>query len=197
MTIGITINEVLRDFIGQLTYTYEKYIKETDINEDDVKSLELLDYFKFDNVEAMNHFIYKEAALEIFGHADQKTPNLINHFNEFISNILDEEEHEIVIVSREADKSIPSTFFFLSKLGCRIPKVEFVTAYEDKWNNVDLLITANPKALEMQPKNKTSIKIKTSYNEDSKADYEFDSLIDLIRDEDAFDVIIKKAKKKK
>ena len=28
MKIGITLNEVLRDFIGQLAYTYDKYVGE-------------------------------------------------------------------------------------------------------------------------------------------------------------------------
>lgn len=196
MRIGVTIDEVLRDFIGQLIHTYEKYINTVDIDENDVKSFDLLNYFKFNNIEAMNDFIYKEAALEIFGHADQMSPNLMNHFNSFITDIIDEEEHEIKIISREADKSIPSTFFFLSKLGCRISKVEFVTKYENMWDNVDILITATPKALETKPNNKISIKINSSYNTDIESDYEYNGLIDLINDEDGYNKIIKTTKQK-
>jgi hypothetical protein len=35
MKIGIGINEVLRDFIGQLTYTYTKYDEDCAITEGD------------------------------------------------------------------------------------------------------------------------------------------------------------------
>jgi hypothetical protein len=58
MKIGISINEVLRDFIGQLTYTYNKYIEETNIKENDVTSFNLIDFFKFNNVDELNKFLY-------------------------------------------------------------------------------------------------------------------------------------------
>jgi cytidylate kinase len=48
MKIGISINEVLRDFIGQLAYTYDKYIGETDVTEGDVTNFNLIEFFKFD-----------------------------------------------------------------------------------------------------------------------------------------------------
>ena len=105
--IGITLNEVLRDFIGQLAYTYEKYIGDFDLTEDQITSFDLIEYFKFDTIDKMNKFIYDEAALEIFGHADQLHDNIMNSFNNLIMDIEDEEEHEIEIVSREIIKSIP------------------------------------------------------------------------------------------
>jgi hypothetical protein len=54
-----------------------------------------------------------------FGHADQLSDGLINHFNIFLGEIKDEEEHQIELVSREG-KVDPSTFFFLSKLGVKL-----------------------------------------------------------------------------
>ena len=50
MKIGISINEVLRSFISQLAYTYDKYISECKIKEDEVKSFNLIEYFKFDDI---------------------------------------------------------------------------------------------------------------------------------------------------
>ena len=132
--IGITLNEVLRDFIGQLAYTYEKYIGSVDLTEDQITNFDLIEYFKFDTIDKMNKFIYDEAALEIFGHADQLHDNIMNSFNNLIMDIEDEEEHEIEIVSREIIKSVPATFFFLSKLSCKIKNIRFVKNYEDYWD---------------------------------------------------------------
>lgn len=184
MKIGITINEVLRDYIGQVTYTYNKYIAPCDIKEGEVTNFNLIEFFKFDDMSKLNTFLYLEAALEIFGHADQVSDGLMNHFNNFLMEMNDEGEHEIELISREANKAIPSTFFFLSKTGCRANNVRFVTAYEDKWKGVDVLITANPQTLELKPSGKISVKVKTSYNKDTPADYEIDSLLDFMKDEE-------------
>jgi 5'(3')-deoxyribonucleotidase len=184
MKIGISINEVLRDFIGQLTYTYDKYIEESDIKEGDVTNFNLIEFFKFDDINKLNSFLYLEAPLEIFGHADQMSDGLMNHFNHFLTDIIDDEEHEIELVSREIDKSIPSTYFFLSKTSCRANKLRFVSQHIEEWDGLDVLITANPIALENKPTNKISVKVKASYNKDVKADYEIDSILDLIRNED-------------
>ncbi len=184
MKIGITINEVLRDFIGQFAYTYNKYIEEIDITNDDITSFNLIEHFKFDDINKLNRFLYLEAPLEIFGHADQMSDGLMNHFNNFLTEIGDEGEHEIILISREVEKSIPSTFFFLSKTGCRIKNIKFVLNYDEKWEDVDVLITANPKTLELKPSGKISIKVKTSYNNDASSDYELDSLLDFINNEE-------------
>lgn len=190
MKIGVDLNEVLRDFIGQFAYTYEKYIGPIDLKENPVTSFDLIEHFKFDSVDEMNKFLYLEAALEIFGHADQLHENIMNQFNMFLMDIKDDEEHEIIIVSREAVKSIPSTYFFLSKLGCRADKIIFTQNHEDMWNDVDALITANPKALETKPEDKISIKIKSTYNEHAKADFELDDLLVFMKDEDLRDKIL-------
>jgi len=182
--IGISLNEVLRDYIGQFNYTYDKYIGPSDVNENDITNFNLIEFFKFDNVEKLNKFLYQEASLEVFGHADQVSEGLMSHFNTFLMDIKDDGEHEIELVSREAEKSIPSTYFFLSKTGCKIDRIRFVTDYIKKWDNIDVLITANPQALIAKPNGKISIKVKTSYNSDISADYEIDSMLEFIRNED-------------
>jgi hypothetical protein len=73
-------------------------------------------------------------------------------------------------------KSNPQ-LFFLSKTGCKIENIRFVTDYAKKWDGIDVLITANPKALESKPEGKISIKVNASYNKKNvSADYEIDSL---------------------
>lgn len=183
MRIGISINEVLRDFIGQFIYTYKKYVDETTIKEEDITTLDLLKYFNFSSLDELNKFLYLEAPLEIFGHADQLTDGLMNHFNTFLMDVKDDNLHEIELVSKEANKSIPSTFFFLSKTGCRIENIRFIQDSTKEWDGVDLLITANPDALRNKPNGKISLKIKAPYNQDIRADLELDSILDFIKDE--------------
>jgi len=183
MKIGITINEVLRNFIGQLAFTYEKYVGDIDITEEDVTNFNLIEFFKFDDINKLNSFLYLEAPLEIFGHAGQMSDGLMNHFNNFILEMRDDGEHEVELISLEVDKSIPSTFFFLSKLGAKIPNIRFVNKYEDKWNGIDVLITANPKTLECKPSGKIGVKVNCPYNKETKSDYEVNSLLDFIKNE--------------
>ena len=184
MKIGITLNEVLRDYVGQLAYTYDKYVGENGVTEEDITNFNLIEFFKFEDINKFNTFLYLEAPLEIFGHADQMSDGLMNHFNTFLMDIKDDEEHEIEIVSREIDKSIPSTYFFLSKTSCRIDKVRFVSDYASKWDGLDVLITANPQALEAKPSGKISVKVNTTYNKDVVADFEIDSILEFIKNED-------------
>jgi hypothetical protein len=95
----------------------------------------------------------------------------------------DDGEHEIELVSKEANKSNPSTFFFLSKTGCSANKNRFVKDSKKEWDGVDMLITANPDALKNKPSGKISVKIKSSYNKDVSADFELNSILDFIKDE--------------
>jgi 5'(3')-deoxyribonucleotidase len=182
--IGISINEVLRDTLSQMDYTYSKYISGEDstTTKDDIVSFNLEEHFKFDSKKDLNRFLYDEASLEIFGHADQMYDNLMTKFNMFLVDIEEEEEHTIELVSREFLKSIPSTFFFLSKLGCRATNIRFVKQNDEEWGDVDVLITANPVALENKPDGKISVKIKAPYNQNVISDYELESIVDFITD---------------
>jgi hypothetical protein len=189
MKIVISINEVLRDFVGQFLYTYDKYIEKTNYEISDIDDLNLTKFFKFNSIEELNKFLYLEAPLEIFGHADLTSEGLMTHFNRFIEEMKDE-DIQTEIVSREVNKGIPSTFFFLSKTGCRIENIRFVSTSAQEWGDGDILITANPDALLSKPINKISIKIKTAYNKNVSADYELDSILDIIKDENLINKIM-------
>jgi 5'(3')-deoxyribonucleotidase len=182
MNIGISINEVLRDFLTQFIYTYDKYIEKTEIKVEEITEYDLMKHFKFENVDKLNTFLYLESPLEIFGHADQLHNNLMNHFNEFLNDIEFDGEHHVKLVSREVNKSIPSTLFFLSKTGCRAQSINFVKNHIDEWDGVDILITANPVALLNKPENKISVKITAPYNKDVSADYEISSILEFFKD---------------
>lgn len=190
MRIGITLNDVIRDFLSQLKYTYNKYYQ-IDLTDTEIDSWDLLKFFDFKTEEKLNDFLYSDAPLEIFGHADQLYPNLCSKLNQFIEDVSDDGEHEVIILSRDAHKSRPSTLFFLTKLGFTGDQIKFVLDTSKKWDGIDVLITANPIALSSKPDGKTSVKIKTTYNTDAVADFEFDSILDIISDETVINKILK------
>jgi len=189
MKIGITLNEVIRDFIGQFKYVYGKYYK-ADLDEVDVDEWDLIKFFPFPNETKLNEFLYSDAPMEIFAHADQLHNNIGTILNKFISEINDDEEHEVVMISRDAHKSRPSTLFFLSKLGFTGNNIKFVTDTAKKWDDIDILVTANPIALEAKPEGKISVKINASYNTDTEADFSLDSILDFVTDEVTFNEIV-------
>ena len=215
MRIGIAIDGVLRDFFSQLAYVHGKYIAEISQRQieagEDPEALirelnisdknapnytpftdyaDMEDFFSFEGIDEMNDFLYKKAALEIFGQADITYPSIVNQFNNFLMEMEDEGEHEIILVSREALVSIPSTYFFLSKTVCKVKNIRFYTKFEDKWNDVDVLITANPRVLAAKPDGKIGVKCKTHYNESASTDFEIESLKDFMLDEELRNTIL-------
>ena len=191
--IGITIDEVLRDFVGQLAYTYTKYVDgDFNLKEDSIVSDDFNSFFKFDNINEFNEFIYDEAALEIFGHADQLHENIMTNFNNFLIEIEDEEDFEITLITEGVSKAIPSTLFFLSKLSCRAKNIKFINEYnEEVLSELDVLVSATPKALNSLSSDKKSIKINTTYNKSVDSNYSFNTLMEFMDSEE----LINKLKK--
>jgi len=76
------------------------------------------------------------------------------------------DEHEILIVSDEIAKSKPATLFFISKFGCQLEKVKFYSkvTMNNLWEELDILVTANPELIINHPKDKKIIKFNTTYN---------------------------------
>ena len=187
--IGITLNDVIRDFMGQLKYVYAKYYGD-DLEEVEITDFNLLKYFKFDTEKKFNDFLYSEAPMEIFAHADQLHNNIGALLNVFIADINDYEEHEIVIMSRDAHKARPSTLFFLSKLGFTGNNIKFFNDTNKMWDNIDILVSANPKVLGNKPEGKISVKINTTYNKEIETDFELDDILMFICDENNFNKIV-------
>lgn len=194
--IGIDINDTIRAFTEQLEYTYNKYIPNSiNLKDNPMLSFDLLKYFPFENNEQLNNFLYREASLEIFGHADELHTNLINQLNIFVIEMADFGGHKISLVSREVVSAIPSTCFFLSKTACRVETIRFVQKYSDMWEDVDILITANPDVLKEKPGDKVSVKVKTTYNTDVESDFTIDSLFDFMTNNKIRTEIMNKVKK--
>lgn len=198
MRVGIALDGVVRDFIGKLELVYDKYYPEefdeegenTELEERKIVDFDLLKYFPFTGgTEDLNNFLYIDSPLEIFGHAGESTPNSVEYLNQ-LHNIIEDMGHTPVVISKELANSKPSTLFFLSKLSCKANTIQFVREYTNKWDHVDVLITANPITLEGKPQGKISIKVINKYNNDSDSDYTIVDLKELVEDKKTLEKIL-------
>lgn len=197
MKIGITIDGVIRDFITKFELVYDKYYpivnEETGENvsvKREIKDLELIKYFKFSGgTKELNKFMYVDASLEIFGHAGEVKLNSVEHLNQ-LHNLIEDMGHTPIVISKELNNSKPATLFFLSKLSCKVNNIKFVRDYENKWDHVDVLITASPETLMSKPVDKISIKVINTYNKNCKSDYTIVDLKELLEDKNTLNKIL-------
>jgi hypothetical protein len=198
MRVGIALDGVVRNFMGQIEKIYDKYyppefdedVENTESEERVIDGFDLLSYFPFTGgTEDLNTFMYIESSLEIFGHASEVKPNAVEYLNQ-LHNIIEDMGHTPVVVSKELANSKPSTLFFLSKLSCKVNNIQFVRDYEKKWDHVDVLITANPITIDAKPQGKISIKVINNYNKKSNSDYTIVDLKELIDDRKLLEKIL-------
>lgn len=207
MRIAIDVNGVLRDTILKIEQIYSKHYLDNNIDESlktytldesgntevndvvesdfkyemilPVTSSELSEHFKFPSKEDFFNFLFEDFTMEIFGHSPSVETFTFNILNDIYLEL--REKHDFLIVSNEIGKSKPSTLFFLSKFGCLLEKVKFFSDFtiNSMWNEIDVLLTANPVLLLSHPKDKIIIKYNTSYNENIKSDIEINNLKEL------------------
>jgi hypothetical protein len=144
-----------------------------------VTSLDLGSHFSFPSKDELYSFMYEEYTMELFGHAPSTEMSSFNILNDIYYNLRD--SYDLTIVSDEIGRSKPSSLFFLSKFGCLLEKVFFYSEItkNNMWDEVDILLTANPDLLLNKPDNKIVIKFITDYNKHVESDYEILSLSDL------------------
>jgi hypothetical protein len=185
--IGVEINGVLRDTLKKISEVYEKWYIENPYREEESKgeiiseltSLEIMKHLKFKDDDELYNFLYKEFAMEIFGHAGSVEYNGMNDLNEFYVEM--REDHDIIVVSDEIGKSKPASLFFLSKFGCLVESVKFYSesTINSLWSSVDVLLTANPNLLLNHPDSVTVIKYDSSYNKDIESKHSITSIKEL------------------
>ena len=202
MRIGIEINGVLRDTIGKFTQLYEKHMIEENETEgktfdidmsgnteeiinsedfeykilSDVSSLNLIDHFRFNDETELYSFMYEDFVMQIFGHAGSTETFTFNDLNDIYLKYRD--SNEMVIVSDEMGRSKPASLFFLSKFGCLLEKVKFYSnsTINSMWDEIDVLLTANPTILLEKPKDKIVVKFNTNYNKNVNCENEISTL---------------------
>ncbi len=213
MKIGIEINGVLRDTIGKFTQLYEKHMIEENESDNqvfemdlsgnteelvsvekfeykilsDVTSLNLMNHFSFNDDDDLYKFMYNDFVMQIFGHAGSTETFTFNDLNDIYLKYRD--NHELLIVSDEIGKSKPASLFFLSKFGCQLEKIKFYSnlTKNTMWDEIDILLTANPDLILEKPNDKIVVKYNTIYNKDVNSDYEISTLKE-------FDEILQKLK---
>jgi len=195
MKIGVSIDNVLRDYFGQIENTFQKYfageddepieVEDYDLEkwivfpEEEIKQAELEfnpdfneDVFFEDESETilnsvktkvtLQEFMYEKCTLEIFGYANEVVSSAVETLNNLI---LENPQHEFIIITREGGLMIPSTLFFLSKTRCTCPNIKFVTEYSKVWDYVDVMITDHPEILNSKPLEKISVVVDKDYNQ--------------------------------
>ena len=186
--IGFDINGVLRNTIGKIEQTYEKYylLKTDGIDDEEesfqyemslpVTSLDLKEHFKFKDDEELYSFLYDEFAMEIFGHAQSAEYSTFNDLHQLYLNYRD--ENDLIIVSDEISKSKPATLFFLSKFICQLEKIKFFSnlTINSMWDEIDILLTSNPSLLLNKPSDKIVVKYETEYNKHIESEYTITTL---------------------
>jgi hypothetical protein len=144
--------------------------------------------FPFSSKVEYNRFVYQDYPFELFGSCEPTSREVSANLTNWVRNLKDidtEEPIDVIIVSTmEYDLSIQSTYFFLSKLGCKVRETYFPTDSLTIWDKCDILITANPKLLNNKPTDKISIKINTEYNKDCQSDYAFQTLEGFLNNEE-------------
>lgn len=204
MKIGIEINGVLRNTIEKISQIYQKnYIDapfapqtyQIDLSGETemelitepfvyeinlpITSLTLTNHFKFQNEDEYYSFLYEEHPMEIFGHAQSAEYSTFHDLNDIYRTLRD--NHDFIIVSDEIGKSKPASLFFLSKFGCEIEKIKFYSnsTINSMWDEIDILLTANPALLLNHPENKILIKYKTEYNTEINFQYEIEKISEI------------------
>jgi hypothetical protein len=189
MVIGITINNILRDHIEQLSKIYnivtgdepiqpinpfdleksfptkqnDQQVSEFKVNEEQT-DFELNESDENFNV---HDFMYQEASFEVFGRSEESVSGILLKLKEYEKKL----KVKFVLLNKESSRSKCATLFFLSKNNFDFNKILFPNDYKGFWDEVDALISDDPKILKKKPKNKISIKVKNEFNLDIKSDF--------------------------
>jgi hypothetical protein len=197
MKIAIDLNDVLRAYTRNFAKVFKQEYDHTfDSETIEITTNNLEKVFPFENKTEYNRFVYQDYPFELFGKCDamtKETPASLTLWTNRIKDIDTEEPIDVMIVSAmEYGLSIQSSYFFLSKLGCKVREVYFPTDSLTIWDKCDVLVTANPKLLENKPEGKISIKIVADYNSENVADETFTNVCDFFADLNNVEKYLKK-----
>lgn len=194
--IAIELNHVLRNVNKQILKYYQKDINpELDLDEIDEKD-DVFKYVDFDSRRSRNEFIYIDYPYEIFGCAKTMTKNLPTEMNNWLSELTNYEDDEVYVYFYSLEEealTIQSTYFFLSKIGTRVRKVVFPQNIDELKGECDVIITANNEVIERFAGDKDVYKIlinrPTNADSKEKADKNYDSLSDILGDDELLNTL--------
>ena len=165
MKIAISINGILRDLLGKIKKVHKKYYDsdvEEDLNYDNIKEL-----LNFKDQDELLEFLYREAPMEIFGHATEIKNNFIRSLNE-LAGI--NKDYTFTLISDEVGRGIPATFWFLAKYGCTIKNIKFynIRQVNNLWDEFDLIFTNDEPIIKSKPVDKQLYTLNVSEEIDSE-----------------------------
>ena len=197
LRIGIEINHVMRNLNRQLIKYYQKDIDPTlDDTEIDIRNEDVLNkYIKFKNKKAKNQFLTVDYAYEIFGCAKTSDNRLTEHFVQWQYDVTnyDKDDVEIILFSmNEAELTIQSTLFFLSKIGTRVRKVLFPRSIKEVEDECDVIIAASNEVLDkVDGERNVLVCVERGFNEGhrDKARLSYLTMTDIIDDKAFLDKV--------
>ena len=198
LTIGIEINDVIRNIKKQILKYYQKdYDNSLDLDNIDDKEDILKKYIDFGGQSKFKEFMYIDYPYEIFGCAKVVDKDLASELTKWMYNLTNYEDDEIRVVYYSLDEeaiSIQSTFFFLSRIGTRVREVIFPSSMDELKGKFDAMITANSEVINKFNNFTRIVKINREWNENDECFLNYDSMLDIINDKDFIKKITKYGK---
>ena len=188
MKIGIELNNIVRDLNKQIIKYYKKDINQSfDDKNVNYNVTNVIDSIDFKSKKAKFEYMYVDYPYEIFGCANTMDKNLSVSINNWLISLGNKEDdkYDVKLFSlKEEALSIQSTYYFLSKIGCRVREMFFPKDGVEMWDKCDVIITLNERIIDNKPKGKVVILINKDDNKNlqGKVDLHYDSLFDLISD---------------
>lgn len=184
MKIAIDLNDVVRDYSRNFVKYFKKGINHS-FNEEEVEfyTNDMQQLLPFSSDEQYRRFVYEDYPFELYSKCPAVEQNLPRDLNEWIEFSLPSEDVEIMFISpMECDLTIQSTYSFLAKIGSRVREVYFPVDSTTVWDKCDVLITANPRFFQNKIDGKKIVKVNKEYNKDYIANLSYNSLMDIIND---------------
>ena len=110
-----------------------------------------------------------------------------------LTNYEDDEIRVSFYSLNEESLTIQSTFFFLSKIGTRVREVIFPVSIDELKGKFDVTITANSDVIDKLNNFTKIVKINREWNNDKESFLAYDSIIDIMGDDEFIDKIVKKS----
>lgn len=188
MKIGIELNNIVRDLNKQIIKYYKKDINQSfDDKNVNYNVTNIIDSIDFKSKKAKFEYMYVDYPYEIFGCATTTHRNLAVTINNWLISLGNKEDdkYDVKLFSlKEEALSIQSTYYFLSKIGCRVREMFFPKDGIEMWDKCDVIITLNERIIDNKPEGKVVVLINKDDNKNlqEKVDLHYDSLFDLISD---------------
>lgn len=169
----VEIINVMKDDIPDDIPTEEYYVDEDGTSPADSKLFDV-ETNTISADEVYNRFMYVDYVLEIFGFTTLMYKNQNIDFDKLSKSL--SLYAEMSIVSIENASTIPATLNFLSTRSIKTKKIFFCNNDSEIWEDIDILVTTNPKRYENMPANKKMVLLSRPYN----ADYPYDDGINAV-----------------